>query len=379
MDEATVMSSRRIALFLPSLAGGGAERAAINLAAGFVARGYAVDLVLARVEGAYLGQVHPNVRIVDLGASRPLTAVPALSRYLKKERPVALLSIMTNANIAALMAVQIARSSTHCVVCEQCTLSVDLASSSWANQIIVPRLLRYFYPRAHRVVAISRGVADDLALAIGLKRGSIAVIYNPIVSSEFVQLSREVVNHRWFQDGGPPVIVGVGRLTRQKDFGTLIRAFSHLRARTPARLIILGEGGDRADLEQLCRSLRVSDDVDLPGFVASPQAFLSRAALFVLSSRWEGLANVVVEALAAGAPVVSTDCPSGPNEILDGGKYGQLVPVEDPEAMAEAMIRVMTGEFVAADPRERVGMFDVDAIVDRYLELLVDDHAGPIG
>lgn len=379
MGEANVLPSRRIALFLPSLAGGGAEKAAINLAAGIAVRGYAVDLVLARVEGAYVNHVHSSVRIVDLGASRPLTAVPALSRYLRAERPVALLSILTSSNIAALLAVRIARSSTRCVVCEQCTLSIDLANSSWSNRMVVPRILRYFYPRTHAVVAISCGVADDLARVIGLQRESISVIYNPIVSSELARLSREAVSHRWFHGGGPPVIVGAGRLARQKDFGTLIRAFSQLRKRLTARLVILGEGEDRADLERLCRTLGVADDVDLPGFVANPHAFLSRAALFVLSSRWEGLANVVVEALAAGAPVVSTDCPSGPKEILGGGKYGQLVPVEDADALADAMSRVLTGDFVATDPEESVRLFDVETIVDRYLELLVGDHVGAIG
>ncbi|ROH93400.1 glycosyltransferase [Stagnimonas aquatica] len=378
VGEPSALPVCRIALFLPSLAGGGAERAAINLAAGIAARGYSVDLVLARAEGAYLGQVHPSVRVVDLGASRPLTAVPALSRYLRAERPGALLSILTGANIAAQLAVRLARSSTRCVVCEQCTLSVDLANSSWSNRMVVLALLRYFYPRAHAVVAISHGVADDLARIIDLRRESISVVYNPIVSSDLARLSREAVSHRWLQGGGPPVIVGAGRLARQKDFGNLIRAFSQLRKRQTARLIILGEGEGRADLEQLCRVLGVADDVDLPGFVANPHAFFSRAALFALSSRWEGLANVVVEALAAGVPVVSTDCPSGPKEILDGGKYGQLVPVEDSNALAEAMSRVLTGNFVATNPEESVRLFDVETIVDRYLELLVGDRVGTI-
>jgi len=371
MNDVSAISNRRIALFLPSLAGGGAEKVALTLAAGFVSRGYATDLVLVKAEGAYLDQVHPSVRVLDLGASRPLTAVPALTRYLITERPVALLSKLTNSNIAALLAVRFAFSTTRCVVCEESTLSIDLANSSWSNRAILPRLLRYFYPRTHAVVAVSRGVADDLACVLGLRRELIQVVYNPIVSAELARLSGEAINHRWFLGGGVPVIVGIGRLTRQKDFGTLIRAFAEVRKRIPSRLVILGEGEDRAALEQLCRYLGVADDVDLPGFVVNPQAFLSRAALFVLSSRWEGLGNVLVEALAAGTPVVSTDCPNGPKEILDGGKYGQLVPVEDVAAMAEAMMRVMTGRFVATDHRRQVRLFDVDAIVDRYLELLV--------
>jgi len=167
------------------------------------------------------------------------------------------------------------------------------------------------------------------------------------------------------------VIIGIGRLTRQKDFGTLIRAFAEVRKRIPSRLLILGEGEDRRSLEQLCQSLGISDDVDFPGFVVNPHAFLARAAVFVLSSRWEGLGNVLVEALAAGIPVVSTDCPNGPSEILDHGRYGQLVPVEDSAAMAEAIMRVMTGGFLAENPWSRLDLFDTNGVIDSYLELLV--------
>lgn len=366
----------RLAVFLPSLAGGGAERIALNLAAGFAARGHGVDLVLARAEGEYLDRVPAGVRVVNLGASRPLTAVPALVRYLRAGPPRALLATITNANLAGLWALRLSGAATRCVVREASTLSVELAQSSAVNRLLVPRLVARAFQRAAAVVAPSAGVADDLARVTGLRRESIEVIYNPVVSAALLERSRQAVDHRWLRGDRVPVIVGIGRLTQQKDFGTLIRAFARVRKQVPSRLIVLGEGEDRRELEALCRTLGVAADVDLAGFVANPYAFLSRASLFVLSSRWEGLPGVLIEALACGARVVSTDCPSGPREILADGVYGALVPVGDDAAMAAAMLRSLSGDFVAADPATQIRRFDADANIDRYLHLLVGSANG---
>lgn len=367
--------SSPLALFLPSLAGGGSERTMLNLAEGFIARGYRVDIVLAKAVGEYLDETPSGARVIDLGASRPMTAVPALARYLLKERPKALLSKISNSNFAALFAIQLTRSRTRCVVCEESTLSIDLENSPRFNQLVLPRILKYYYPRAHGVVTLSRGSADDVARVIGLSRQAIHVIYSPVATASLLDRSKQPIDHGWLQGNDVPVIVGMGRLTRQKDFGTLIRAFAQVRKQLPSRLLILGEGEDRIPLEDLCRHLGVADDVNLPGFVANPYAYLARAALFVLSSRWEGFGNVLGEALAVGTPVVSTDCPNGPSEILNGGAYGQLVPVENDEAMAAAIIRSMKGDFVAAPQNDQLGLFDADANIDRYLDLLV---GGPV-
>lgn len=366
-----------LACFLPSLSGGGAERIVLNLAAGFSARGYAVDLVLAKATGEYIDQVPPGVRIVDLGASRPLTAVPALVRYLRSARPRALLATIVHANLAALWALRLSGVATRCVVREASTLSVDLVHTSALNRFLLPRLIARDFLRAEGIVAPSRGVADDLARVTGLPRTAIRVIYNPVVSEALLERSRQPVDHRWLRGDGVPVIVGMGRLTQQKDFGTLIRAFARVRKQLRSRLLILGEGEDRSALQALSCSLGVADDVELAGFVANPYAYLSRAALFVLSSRWEGLPGALIEALACGAKVVSTDCPSGPREILDDGAYGQLVPIEDDGALAEAMRAALTGEFVAADPAGWIGLFDAEANIDRYLDLLVGGAAVP--
>lgn len=363
--------SARIAFFLPSLAGGGAERVALNLAEESSARGHSIDIVLTKAEGALLSSVPASIRVIDLGASRPLTAIPALIRYLSTEQPCALLSKITNANMAAIWASKLASVPTRCVVCEVSTLSVELENSLRHHRFFVPQLLRHSFPYAHAIVAYSQGVADDLARVFGIPRRSIHVIHSPVVSETLLTKSRKPTSHPWLQKSNIPVIVGIGRLTRQKDFPTLIRAFSNVRERIPSKLIILGEGEERTSLEELCKSLGIAEDVDMPGFVANPYAILSRAALFVLSSRWEGLSLVLIEALACGTKVVATDCPSGPREVLDNGRYGQLCPVGNVPALAAAMFRALTCEFFAADTRSWIDQFALKANTDQYLDLLL--------
>ncbi|NLO89188.1 MAG: glycosyltransferase, partial [Clostridia bacterium] len=187
------------------------------------------------------------------------------------------------------------------------------------------------------VVAVSQGVADDLVKTTGLMRELIKVIYNPIVTPELLEKAKESIGHPWFKPGQPPVILSAGRLTAAKDFPTLIHAFARVRAERLARLMILGEGEERPNLESLVRELGLESDVSMPEFVENPYAYMARAAVFVLSSAWEGFGNVLVEAMAVGTPVVSTDCPSGPAEILEGGKWGKLVPVGDVEKLAKAL------------------------------------------
>lgn len=308
--------------------------------------------------------------MVDLGASRPLTALPALIRYLRTHRPYALATTITNANLAALWAVRLAGVPVRCLVREASTLSVELAHSSALNRWLLPHLIGHAFRRADVIVAPSRGVADDLARVTGLCRDTIEVVYNPVVSSAMTQRADQAAGHRWLDNPAVPVVVGMGRLTRQKDFATLIRAFACLRGNLPAKLVILGNGEERAALLALAGTLGIAADIDLPGFVKNPHAYLSRASLFVLSSRWEGLPGVLIEALACGVRVVSTDCPSGPREILADGTYGELVPVGDPKALAGAMQRALAGEFTAADPATQLAHFDICTGVDRYLALL---------
>lgn len=361
----------RIAFFLPSLAGGGAEKRMLNLSAEFVKKGCAVDIVLAKAEGAYVSSVPAGVRVIDCNASRPIWAIPALSRYLRAERPQALLSTITSANMAAIFASRIASPEIKCVICEASHLSTELRQTSTHNRVLIPLIIRRLYPKAAAIVAVSQRTAEDLARLAGVSRQSIKVIYNPVVSESLLEKSQYPTSHRWLQHNRYPVIVGMGRLTKQKNFATLIRAFALLRARMPSKLIILGEGEERPLLEHLCDSLGIADDVDLPGFEINPYPILSKASLFVLSSLWEGLPWVLVEALACGTKVLSTDCPGGPREILDNGTYGQLCPVENVRLMSEAMMRALRGDYIAVDPKNWLGLFNSESNSAAYLNLLV--------
>ncbi len=364
-----------IALFLPSLRGGGAERMMLNLARGFAERGLTVRLILAKAEGPYLDRVPPGVQMIDLEARRVLMSLPGLVRYLKHRQPAALLSTLPNANVVALWARRIAGVPTRVVVRESNMLSQVARHTALTRVRLLPFMARCFYPWADGIVAVSQGVAEDLAHITGLPLHRIRVIYNPVVTPELLEKAKEPVNHPWFNPGKPPVIIGVGRLTRQKDFSTLIRAFALVRQRRPARLIILGEGEERPLLNTLIRELGLAGDVALPGFVGNPYAYVARAAVFVLSSIWEGLPNVLIEALATGTPVVSTDCESGPAEILENGKYGRLVPVGDVDALAEAILATLNAPLAGEILRSRAREFSLECITDQYLSIIAENPA----
>lgn len=357
-----------IALFLPSVRGGGAQRVVVNLAQGMSERGLAVDLVLTAAEGVFLDQLPPAVRLVDLRARRLLRSIGPLAGYLRRERPRVLVSSMSHANLVALWAARLAGQGTPVMVTEHNTMSRSAGESPLARRLWPP-LLRTFYPWAASVVAVSRGAADDFALTSGFPRDQVEVVYNPVITPEIMALVRPAPDHPWFAPGELPVIVAVGRLTAQKDFPTLLRAFAQVRPRWGARLLILGEGEDRSALEALATELGVADAVAFPGFRENAMAYMAGSALFVLSSAWEGLPTVLIEALAAGTQVVSTDCPSGPREILQDGRLGALVAVGDVAALAAAMSDALERP-AAATPPDALRPFTRDAAVDHYLRLI---------
>jgi glycosyltransferase involved in cell wall biosynthesis len=343
----------------------------VNLAQGITDRARAVDLVVADARGELAGQVPAGVRLVDLGAPRVLRSLGRLASYLRRERPVALVSSMGHANLVAIWAGRLARRHTAVIATVHNTMSQSTPDQGRWAAWLWPRLLHTFYPWADEVVAVSRGAADDLARSAALPRESIRVIYNPVITPAMEALACEPVEDPWFAAGQPPVILGVGRLNRQKDFATLVRAFALVRQRREARLVILGEGDERAALERLVAELGVGRDVALPGFRANAVAHMAQSAVFALSSAWEGLPTVLIEALAVGAAVVSTDCPSGPREILQDGRLGALVPVGDPAALAAALLDAL-GRPAGASPREALAPFTMDAAVDHYLSLIED-------
>lgn len=365
-------SNSRIALFVPSLNGGGAERVMVLLANGIAERGYSVDLVTLCSEGTYRGEVSPDVNVVDLSARRMLTSIFPLFRYLRKSRPFALISALDYANIIAVCAQWMSLVDSRIIVTEHNTLSISCANADRGLGRLVPFLVRHFYKRAHGILAVSSGVADDLARVLDIDRKKIRLAYNPVVTGEMIARSYEAVEHSWLSDGQQPFVLAVGRLTGAKDFPTLIRAFKKLRDTDDVRLVILGEGAQRDQLEKLVAELGLETVVVLPGFSDNPYAWMRKSALFVLSSAWEGFGNVLVEAMACGVPVVSTNCPSGPAEILENGKWGRLVPVGDADALAKAMHESLA-DIEPPDVVTRSRRFDVTNAVDEYLAAI---HAG---
>lgn len=342
----------------------------LNLARGLVERDIRVDLVLAQEEGTYLSRVPEAVRVVDLGAKRVLTSIPALRRYLLRECPATLLAAVVHTNLAALVARHWAGVPTRIVIGIHNTFSIAAQGAAMKRSRALPCVARWLYPYADGIVAVSHGVAEDLAQTVRLERSRIEVVYNPVVTPELYQQADEPLSHPWFGDDGAPVILGVGRLSAQKNFPLLIRAVAKVRQQRPVRLLVLGEGDDRAALEALVCDLGLSGCVGLPGFVDNPFTYMRHAQLFVLSSDWEGLPTVLIEALACGCPVVSTDCPSGPMEILDGGTYGALVPMRDENALADAIIASLDNPIHGALLQQRINEFTLDYATEQYTKVL---------
>lgn len=347
----------------------------VNLCNGLVRLGCRVDLLSVKDKAPHLASLDPAVTFVKLRASHALSAVYPLSRYLRKARPLGLLAAKDRANLAAVIAKGIARVETRVVTRLGTTITASIRHRDPFCRFFWRLPPRLTYRLANAVVAVSNGVARDLSAVAGISESSIDVIPNPVITPDFFDRAAMPPGHPWFEARvdvrTTPVIFGMGRLTRQKDFPTLVRAFGIVREKRPCRLVIFGEGRDRAKLETMVSDLGLSRDVCLPGFVSNPYPCLSRASLFVLSSAWEGSPNALTEALALGIPVVSTDCPSGPREILADGKYGPLVPVGDHEAMAEAMLRTLEAPPETAFLQEAARAYTQEEASRRYLELLI--------
>ncbi len=349
---------------------GGISHVMLNLMNAVADQGMAVDLLLNNPKIPELAGLKKGIRILELGTHQGIWRVPALTRYLRREPPAALLVNREPAVRVAILARRLSGSACRIAVRVGTQISVALRRRSLPKRLMLRLAIHYCYRRADLLIANSRGVARDLATVIGLPETRIRIIDNPTVSDTlFADAAREVA-HPWFHPGEPPVILGIGRLARQKDFATLLRAFARVRSQRPCRLVILGEGKERPALTALAQQLGIAADLDLPGFVDNPFAFMRRAALFVLSSAWEGSPNVLIEALALALPAVATDCPSGPREILCDGRYGPLVPVGDDHALAVAMTSVLASPPDADRLRAGAGRFRDDSCARQYLEAL---------
>ncbi|HEX4145203.1 MAG TPA: glycosyltransferase [Pirellulales bacterium] len=367
--------TRPLALIISTLRCGGAERVTINLLRAAAEAGIPLDLLLAKAEGSLLSQVPPQVRIIDFNVPRMRSAIPKIALYLRRERPRGVISHMTHVNIAMLIARRLACTTTPLVVVEHSRFSPLSAARKlhpWEQQ-----LARWLYPWADNVVGVSTGVARDVEHSLGLPPQRVRTIYNPIVDAHLLARAEEPCPHPWLSRepwqsvDDRPVLLSVGQLGRpEKDHVTLLRAVAIVRRTRPVRLVIFGEGAERGQIEALRRDLGLEADVDLPGSTDNPYAAMRQASLFVLSSRSEGLPTVLIEALACGCPTVSTTCPSGPTEILDGGRYGVLVPPENPEALAAGILKNLDRLWNHDVLRHRGAEFSAIASLEQYLAIL---------
>lgn len=362
-------------IFLPSAHGGGAQRVMVEVAHHIKLTGKSVRVAVPNLEGA-MGQLLTERlgqdSLINMNHKGVARSLPSLVRILKELQPSTFLTGLRHGNVAGVVASILSGFSGRLVLSEHNTLSrITSGKGSSIKEQLLHKLLPAAYKKADHIIAVSQGVKRDI-IRLGIGHDKISVIYNPVVNPEMQALaSDEQMLPPWMQSKAAPLIIGLGRLTEQKDFATLLEAFALVRRRQPCRLTILGEGPERRELVNLSVRLGVDSDFDLPGFVSNPYAYLAKADVMVLSSRWEGFGNVLVEALSFGVPVVATDCEHGPAEILDGGRYGRLIPIANAEALATAIGEaILVGNQGREERISRSKEFSAARIIPQYIEVL---------
>jgi exopolysaccharide biosynthesis WecB/TagA/CpsF family protein len=358
---------RCIAFFIHDLSGGGVERMRLRLLPALAARGHTVYLIVQQAGGA-LAQLMPDgVSLVVLGQPRTSRSFVPLARWLRDHKPDVLVSSLDHNNIAAILARRMARVPTRLVICQHNALSAEWVLG-WRYRL-VPLLYRLLAGRADAVVAVSAGVAADLVTTAHLAEERITIIHNPVAGDDIPARAAMSVTYPWPDDVEIPTFVFAGRLVAQKDPVLLLEAFARRLHTGPARLIMLGDGEMQVVLERRAAELGIAGQLHFGGFVADPLPWIARATAFILTSRYEGFGNVIVEALACGTPVIAADCRHGPAEILDGGRFGRLVPVGDAVSFAGAMSENLRARFPAELLQERAAAFSVAECVRRHEEL----------
>lgn len=362
----------KIALFMDSFVGGGEQRAIVNLAKAMANTGNIIDIVCLHKEGPYLYLVPDNIRVVTLRVRKSFLAVGPLAAYFRLSKPDVVMSTLTRCNVCALLAQRIAFRSLPVLVKEATTPSLAYQNNKSMRTWILKKAASWTYPMAGSIIAVSKAAAEDMTRFFQLPPEKITILYNPVVTSDMLDKAELPSGHRWLDRADRPVVLSVGRLVSEKDHATLLKAFAIAKRDIPCRLIILGEGPERQNLVELAKSLEISSDFDLPGFVDNPFAWMSKASLFVSASRREGLPNSIIEAMACGLPVVSTDCPSGPREILNGGRLGSLVKVGDVDSLAKSMIQGLESPISSETLKESVAKYNDHLISNRYLSLFAE-------
>jgi glycosyltransferase involved in cell wall biosynthesis len=372
--------STRVAVYCGPFDGGSTAKIAARLADGFVARGVPTDLLVTTCRDAIPEVTDPRVGVVPMGRMGPLTRVPAMALYLSRCRPSSVLTHRIREDIFTLRAARIAGIRTPIFVTVHGRMSVKLDHlMGWKGRRRRADVLRY-YRRNRGIVAISDDTAEDLRALLG-SEAPVTTIPNPIVTPQMLELAQAPIDHPWFRgpgaETGVPVLVFAGRFEVEKDLSTLLRAFVLLRQRCDCRLLIIGDGRLRPELEAQRAALGIAEAVDMPGWAVNPYPYLRQASLVVLSSIWDALPTVLIEALALGTPVVSTECGAGPREILAGGEFGPLVPPGDPQALAVAMAQTLAAPLSAAILRRGGERYEAQRNADLYLRLMLgQDPAG---
>ena len=358
------------AIYMHDLSPGGVERQCLVLTRALQAKGVDVVLVVHQMRGELVPLLPPGVPVVDLHSTRTLHDVWRLRRFLLDEKPDIFMANVDHNNIAAALAKALAGTGTRLVICQHNPLSAGFhATVNWKHRV-VPWFYRALATRIDHAVAVSDGVANELVEA-GLPQRKVSTIFNAVIGDDFDERAAKSLNHPWLRQKDRPVFVTAGRLVEMKDHRTLLRAFAlHVR-RNPARLLVLGVGPMLNELQELAKSLDIAEHVGFEGFVRNPLPYMRAADAFVLSSRSEGFGNVLVEAMGCGTPVIATDCPHGPADILAHGRYGILVAPRQPAALAEALGRILDErqKWTHQSLRARAQAFSYETCAERYASL----------
>ena len=360
---------KKISILIPNLEIGGAERVAINLANGFVDKGYSVDIVLMEHKGLLLKELNSCVKVFNLNSKRIRNIFIPLIIYIFRSRPNCLLVSMWPLTVISILIKIIFQFKMKIIVSEHTTWSKSFLYSNLVTRFFLIKTISYLFPKADGVIAVSRGVAKDIESIIKKKIIKMHVIYNPIVDLNYLKINPYGITFSEWNYGNHYKILAVGTLKKVKDYPTLIQAIELVSRKINVKLLILGEG--RKSIELMIANLNLEKNIYLMGAVTNPRPYYEISDLFVLSSRYEGFGNVLVEALSFGIPVVSTDCDYGPREILENGRYGDLVPVNSYIELASGIIKSLSSIHNKDLLIQRASYFSIDRSVNEYLKVIL--------
>lgn len=358
---------KKICFFAPNLAGGGAERVVSILSSHFAENGYKVDLVLANSVGPYLADINDSVKVIDLKCEKVLKSLPKLVKYLRIHQPDIVFASQMHSSTIALWAVKLAGVKTRVFIRQPTMLKPSYKNKSWISRIR-QKVFLATANLADKVIVTSDAMAKEFLYLSKISKNKVEIVYNPVPIKEIEKKSLKPIEHPWFKKDAPPVILAVGRLVTVKDFKTLVKAFHLTHNEISTRLMILGEGPLRPEIEHLIETLGIEELVQMPGFVSNPYQYMKHSKVFVLSSLWEGFPNSMVEAMTCGTAIVSTNCHGGAPEVLGFGEWGKLVPIKNEQQMADAIIETLNMENLP-NVVERVKEFSIENIFKRYEDI----------